>query len=287
MAAAEAAAAALTAQVAAEAATTATPATAAGEAEAAAAVRAATLEAAAVAAEPPAVQVAPRRPRPPRKRPPGRPTRPPPSQRRRSGPPSRVPGGVATNQARARRRRPPKAARLATKRRLAAEAAQTPHASHATRVRSALQECVDIGAPPWVLRVLKYGYQIPWLAKPPQHRRRAYPQPPADLAFSHKTADDWVAHGFVRALDAQTATRAPDVSPYFVVHHPKDRLVVDLSTKNDHMADRPFAYDNLPRFAAQLMPGDHLISWDISDAFMHIPMSPASGGDVQGRKMGA
>lgn len=164
---------------------------------------------------------------------------------------------------------------MATQRRLAAEAAQTPHNAHASRVRAALQAWVEIGAPPWVLRVLRFGYTIPWRASPPQHRRRAYPQPPSDLAFGHSTADAWVANGFVRELSPAAAAQAPDVSPTFVVHYPKDRLVVDLSAKNAYMEDRPFTYDNLPRFASQLLPGDHLVSWDISDAFMHIPLSPA------------
>lgn len=95
------------------------------------------------------------------------------------------------------------------------------------------------------------------------------------MAFGHKTADTWVTNGFVLELSPADAARAKNVSPFFVVHHPKDRLVVDFSDKNDYMEERFFTYDNLPRFASQLLPGDHLISWDISDAFMHIPLCPA------------
>lgn len=121
-----------------------------------------------------------------------------------------------------------------------------------------------------MLRVLKFGYVILWRSTPPQRRCLAYPQLPVDLAFGHRTADSGVANGFVRELSPSAAAQAADVSPSFVVHHPKDRLVVDFSDKNGHMQDRPFSYDNLPRFASQLLPGDHLVSWDISDAFMHI-----------------
>lgn len=241
MAAAEAAAVALTARVAAEATTPASPAApaaaAVAAAEAAAEVTVASLEPAAAAAEPPAVLAAPRRPRPPRSGSPGRPTAPPLYPRRWSGPPPRVPGGEAAKQARNRRRRPPKAARHATQRRLAAEAGRTPHPAYATRFRAALQEWVNIGAPAWVIRVLKLGYKIPWRAPPPQRRRRAYPQPSADLAFGHRTADTWVDRGFVLELDPAAAAQAKDVSPTFVVNHPKDRLVIDLSDKNDSMED--------------------------------------------------
>lgn len=126
-----------------------------------------------------------------------------------------------------------------------------------------------------MLRVLRFGYRIPWREAPPQHRRRAYPQPPADLKFGNKTADSWVSQGFVRELDPAAAAQVKHASPTFVVHHPKERLVIDLSAKNDYMEDRPFAYDNLTRFSSQLLPGDHLVSWDISDAFLHVPLSPA------------
>lgn len=84
-----------------------------------------------------------------------------------------------------------------------------------------------------------------------------------------------MASGVVMELPRAAAANADDVSPSFVIHHPKDRLVVDLSGKNVAMEDRPFRYDDIPRYTSQLSPGDHLFSWDIQDAFFHIPLSPA------------
>lgn len=50
--------------------------------------------------------------------------------------------------------------------------------------------------------------------------------------------------------------------------------MLDLSGKNLSMQDRPFRYDDIPRYTSQLSPGDHLFSWDIKDAFFHITLSP-------------
>jgi len=199
----------------------------------------------------------------------------PPSDRRlRSGSPPRLVGGRPTTQASTRRRRPHRSGRQAAFRRLAADAARTPPFAQAARVRAFLPLWTAPGAAPWVLRVLKYGYKIPWSQRPPPRRCPAYPQSPADLRLGHATADSWVASGFVYELSTAEAAAAVHVAPTFVVKHPKDRLVADLSATNAAMQDRPFAYDNLPRYAAQLSPGDNLFSWDILEASFHVPLAP-------------
>ena len=38
------------------------------------------------------------------------------------------------------------------------------------------------------------------------------------------------------------------------------------------MPKRPFRYESLAAFAAQLLPGDHLFSWDINLAFHHLAL---------------
>lgn len=142
-------------------------------------------------------------------------------------------------------------------------------------MRASLDRWSQIGASPWVIRVLRFGYRIPWRRPPPPLRRKAYPQPPSDLLFGHKTADQWVASGFVAELPPEEAATAPDVSPTFVIYHPKNRLVVDLSSKNEYMDDRKFQYETLTGYTTQISPGDHLFSWDLKDAFFHIPLAPA------------
>lgn len=122
--------------------------------------------------------------------------------------------------------------------------------------------------------MLRFGYRI-LLRRAPAHRRSpAYAMAPADLRFCHKTADAWVVSGVVRELSPQDAASALDVSPSFVVKHPKSRLVVDISAKKRRLEDRPSSYDCIPRYNSQLEPSDHLCSWDISDAFFHVPLAP-------------
>lgn len=48
-----------------------------------------------------------------------------------------------------------------------------------------------------------------------------------------------------------------------------------LSVVNDYLEDRPFKHKSMALFVASLRPGDHLVSWDISDAFHHVPLNPA------------
>lgn len=128
-------------------------------------------------------------------------------------------------------------------------------------MRASLDRWSQIGASPWALRVLRFGYRIPWRRPPPPLRRKAYPQPPSDLAFGHQTADKWVSRSFVAESPPEEAAVTQDVSPTFVIYHPKDRLVVDLSAKNEFMEDRKFQYETLTGYTTQLSPGDHLFSW--------------------------
>lgn len=65
------------------------------------------------------------------------------------------------------------------------------------------------------------------------------------------------------------------VSPAFVSHvRPKPRLVIDLRDVNELLEDKPFKYEALPEFIASLQLYDHLISWDINDAFHHVYIHP-------------
>jgi len=65
------------------------------------------------------------------------------------------------------------------------------------------------------------------------------------------------------------------VTPSFVVYGGKDRLVVDLRLINQFIHSRPFKYQRLSGFLSSLVPGEHLVSRDVTDAFYRIRILPA------------
>lgn len=86
----------------------------------------------------------------------------------------------------------------------------------------------------------------------------------------------WLANGFVRRLHGSEIASARCVSPAFVSHvRSKPRLVIDLRDVNELLEDKPFKYESLPEFIASLVPDDHLVSWDIKDAYHHLFVHPS------------
>lgn len=82
--------------------------------------------------------------------------------------------------------------------------------------------------------------------------------------------------GFVRKAKASETRRAQYCAATVVADATrKPRLVVDLSVVTSYLEDRPFRYESLASFVRQLSAGDHMVSWDISDAFHHILLDPA------------
>lgn len=131
-----------------------------------------------------------------------------------------------------------------------------------------------MGASPWVLRTILYGLAIPWLSRPPPTRSAGYPMAAKEADWSLTEVQRWVAAGFVRRLSAAAGASAPWVSPTFVVYGGKPRLVVDLRKINRYITPKRFQYQRLQSFLTLLSLGDHLVSWDVSDAFYHIRILP-------------
>jgi len=72
------------------------------------------------------------------------------------------------------------------------------------------------------------------------------------------------------------AAAAPCVSPVFVSwdRPNKPRLVVDLRQVNEHLRGIKFKDEALSEFMISLLPDDHLILWDIKDAYHHVYIQP-------------
>lgn len=79
----------------------------------------------------------------------------------------------------------------------------------------------------------------------------------------------------MRRLSKLAGAESPWVSPSFVVHGSMDRVVVDLRLINRFVQPRLFKYQRLASLLSSLVPGDHLVSWDVMDALYHIRIHPA------------
>jgi len=127
-----------------------------------------------------------------------------------------------------------------------------------------------LGAAYWVLRTIQYGLHVPWDRRPPPTRSVGYALNDDEMSWSKIEVGRWLLAGYVRRLSQAAGAGSPWVSPTFVVHGGKARLVIDLRAINRHIRKRVFQYQRLPSFLATLVPGDHLVSWDVKDAFYHV-----------------
>lgn len=158
---------------------------------------------------------------------------------------------------------------------MAAEDEAAAAASPFSTLRLSAAAWAAMGATGWVLRTILFGLRIPWVSLPPPTRSKGYPMPSVEQLWSTNEAKRWVAAGYARRLSKAAGAGSLWVSPTFVVHGPKDRLVVDLRQINRFIAERKFKYQRLANFLSTLLPDEHLVSWDVKDAFYHIRLWPA------------
>ena len=144
--------------------------------------------------------------------------------------------------------------------------------------RASVDAWREIGASRWVRRALKFGLRLPWLTPRgrPRTRCRPYPTGGRDGAFVDEELDRWTQAGFVRRMSEAEAAAAPCVSPAFVSwdRPEKPRLVVDLRQVNEHLRGTKCKYEALFEFMSSFLPDDHLILWDIKDAYHHLYIHP-------------
>jgi len=127
----------------------------------------------------------------------------------------------------------------------------------------------------WVLRTIQHGFRVPWERRAPSKRSVGYALNDDELSWSKIEVGRWVLAGYVRRLSQAAGACSPWVSPMFVVHGGKARLVIGLRAINRHIRNRDFQYQRLPSFLGTLVPGDHLVWWDGKDAFYHVRILPA------------
>jgi len=184
-----------------------------------------------------------------------------------------LPGDAPPKKA-SKRRRPDSRRRRQARRQHEADAAAAAAAPYATLL-AALRTWAAMRAAYWVLRTIQFGFRVPWASRPPPTKSKGYAMPCDEQLWSETEVARWVAAGYATRLSPAAGAGAPWVSPTFVVYGSKPRLVIDLRLINLHIRRRIFQYQKLPSFLSTLVPGDHLVSWDVSDAFYHVRLRPA------------
>jgi len=161
-----------------------------------------------------------------------------PRRTRGSGASPHLPGGAASNKARKRRR--PDARRRRQVRRRQEEDEAAGAAPPYSTLLPALAAWTALGTAHWVLRTIQYGFHVPWERRPPPTRSVGYALNDDELSGCKIDVGRWVLAGYVRRLSQAACAGSPWVSPTFVVHGGKARLVIDLRAINRHIRKRVF-----------------------------------------------
>eukprot|EP00170_Pyropia_yezoensis_P002933 contig_12294_g2940 len=105
---------------------------------------------------------------------------------------------------------------------------------------------------------------------------RPYPVAPKDQAFALADMERCVRLGYWEDLHgADRQTPVVFVNGFVTWSARKQRFVIYARYQNRVIDDRRFTYEGLMDLAPQLRAGDHLISWDVKDAYHHVPLRKA------------
>ena len=137
----------------------------------------------------------------------------------------------------------------------------------------------DKGADPWIVEVLRWGYRIPF-HRTPVLSREPIPYP----AYSSDSIRGKALEGEVRSLlDKGAIELAPLPSPgfysrLFVVMKASGawRLVIDLSLLNLRVQKTSFKMETLQSVLLSEHAGGWMVSLDLKDAYLQVPMHPGS-----------
>ena len=126
----------------------------------------------------------------------------------------------------------------------------------------------------WVVVALQVGYQIPFDRRPPLSERPlslpAYsPQSIKGVALTQKLQN------LLRKGAVEPAPQSPGFySRLFLVQKASGswRPVIDLSTLNDYITSSHFHMETPRSVLSSIRPGDWMISLDLQDAYLQVPV---------------
>ena len=136
---------------------------------------------------------------------------------------------------------------------------------------------------PWILSVVKLGYRLQFDKIPPT---TFLPEGPrfhlsgAPLVAAEEAIQKLIHKEAVIELDPFPTSRG-FYSPIFLVpkkDSPELRMIIDLKTLNKNFLQKPptFRMESIPALKLALRPGDWMVSLDLRDAYLHVPIHPVS-----------
>ena len=136
-----------------------------------------------------------------------------------------------------------------------------------------------IGADPWVIRTLKCGYTIEFEERPPLSREVLIDSTPANPVKKKAMAElvlDLLEKNVIEIVQKQSPGH---ISRFFIVPKKdtgKWRAILDLKTVNGFVAKEKFKMETAENISEHLKQGEFATSYDLSDAYHHIPVAVAS-----------
>jgi len=134
------------------------------------------------------------------------------------------------------------------------------------------------GADDYVVRILRYGFRLPFHTVPPVTRvpsiNSQYAEPRKNCLLREAVSDMLTKSSIERVVD--TSSRGFYSRLFLVPKKTGDhRPVIDLSTLNQFLTCPTFQMDTAESVRAALQPGMWATSIDLKDAYFHIPIHPA------------
>ena len=134
------------------------------------------------------------------------------------------------------------------------------------------------GASPWIVSVLREGYQLEFTSLPLLSRS------PTVLTEGSRTKEEILDQQFQTLLDKNALE--PVLNPaspgfysrIFVVPKASGgwRPVIDLSVLNQYLVKKPFRMETAETIRSSLPRGAWAVSLDLQDAYFHVPIHPSS-----------
>ena len=135
------------------------------------------------------------------------------------------------------------------------------------RLRAHIQFWIDIGAPEWVLSVLKHGYFIPFKTTPPSIRLGNNRSAKNHPGFVSEAVSDLLELGLITEMFSPPTV----VNPLTVSFNSegKGRLILDLRHVNKHVQKARFRMEDWRVFLQYIVPDGVMFKFDISQSGYH------------------